>query len=118
MVNLTEEMKNMLKNQLPFLATTGKDGKPQVGPKGSLHVLDDSHLIYFEHTFRQAYNRGAQQGFRFEGTAHIHEADDFANQILDKTNIFDRFPRAGVVVIDVERIYKLDNTLEAGIQIA
>ncbi|NLT80831.1 MAG: pyridoxamine 5'-phosphate oxidase family protein, partial [Lactobacillus paracasei subsp. paracasei] len=51
-------------------------------------------------------------------TAHIHEADDFANQILDKTNIFDRFPRAGVVVIDVERIYKLDNTLEAGIQIA
>ncbi|MBE7901246.1 pyridoxamine 5'-phosphate oxidase family protein, partial [Paenibacillus polymyxa] len=107
-------------------------GKPQVGHKGSLHVLDDSHLIYFEHTFRQAYNnlsnnhlaavavadRGAQKGFRFEGTAHIHEADDFANQILDKTNIFDRFPRAGVVVIDVERIYKLDNTLEAGIQIA
>nr|SPO49430.1 hypothetical protein PLAC02_P24 [Ligilactobacillus acidipiscis] len=40
MVNLTEEMKNMLKNQLPFLATTGKDGKPQVGPKGSLHVLE------------------------------------------------------------------------------
>ena len=132
MVNLTEEMKNMLKSQLTFLATTGIDGKPQVGPKGSLHVLDDSHLIYFEHTFRQAYDnlssnhlvavavadRGAQKGFRFEGTAHIHEADDFANQILDKTNIFDRFPRAGVVVIDVERIYKLDNTLEAGIQIA
>ncbi len=43
---------------------------------------------------------------------------DFANHILDKTNIFDRFPRTGVVVIDVERIYKLDNTLEAGIQIA
>lgn len=90
MVNLTEEMKNMLKSQLPFLATTGIDGKPQVGPKGSLHVLDDSHLIYFEHTFRQAYDnlssnhlaavavadRGAQQGFRFEGTAHIHETDD------------------------------------------
>jgi len=34
MVNLTEEMKNMLKSQLPFLATTGIDGKPQVGPKG------------------------------------------------------------------------------------
>ena len=45
MVNLTEEMKNMLKNQLPFLATTGKDGKPQVGPKGSLHVLGRPIII-------------------------------------------------------------------------
>ena len=59
-----------------------------------------------------------KRDFALRERAHIHEADDFANQILDKTNIFDRFPRAGVVVIDVERIYKLDNTLEAGIQIA
>ncbi|MBO3092767.1 pyridoxamine 5'-phosphate oxidase family protein [Schleiferilactobacillus harbinensis] len=132
MATLTTEMKEMLKNQLPFLATTSADGKPQVGPKGSLHVLDDSHLIYFEHTFRHAYtnlrhnqqaavavaDRAAQKGFRFEGTAHIHENDDYANQVLGKTKIFDRFPRAGVVVIDVERIFKLDNTLEAGTQLA
>lgn len=132
MTELTSEMKDMLKNQLPYLATSGADSKPQVGPKGSLHVLDDSHLIYFEHTFRHAYtnlkanpqaavavaDRVAQKGFRFEGTAHIHENDDYANEILGKTKIFDQFPRAGVVVIDVEQIFKLDNTLEAGTQLA
>lgn len=132
MADLTEDMKNMLGTQLSFLATTGVDGKPQVGPKGSLHVYDDSHLIYFEHTFRQAFDnltnnhmaavavvdRDAQKGFRFEGTAHIHEGDDLANDILGKTKIFERFPRAAVVIIDIERIYKLDNTLEAGVQLA
>ncbi|EHN59794.1 pyridoxamine 5'-phosphate oxidase family protein [Oenococcus kitaharae] len=132
MAILTEAMKEMVKNQFCFLATADAQGNPQVGPKGSMHVLDDSHLIYFEHTFRQAFDnltlngraavavadRPAQKGFRFEGTAHIHEGDDYANSILSKTKIFERFPRAAVVVIDVERIYKLDNTLEAGIQIA
>ncbi|TJY08652.1 pyridoxamine 5'-phosphate oxidase family protein, partial [Lentilactobacillus buchneri] len=30
----------------------------------------------------------------------------------------ERFPRAAVVIIDVEHIFKLDNTLEAGTQIS
>ncbi|MFT8744090.1 MAG: pyridoxamine 5'-phosphate oxidase family protein, partial [Lentilactobacillus hilgardii] len=30
----------------------------------------------------------------------------------------DRFPRAAVVVIDVEHIYKLDNNLDAGTRLA
>lgn len=128
MVKLTEEMKKMLASQLPFLATADKQGNPQVGPKGSLHVLDDDHLIYFEHTFRQAYenlaengraavavaDRPAQKGFRFEGLAHIHDSDDYATKILGQTKIFERFPRAAVVVIDIKHIYKLDNNLEAG----
>ncbi|GAF41899.1 hypothetical protein JCM14202_3870 [Agrilactobacillus composti DSM 18527 = JCM 14202] len=131
MKKLTDEMKEMIQTQLPFLATTSASGLPQVGPKGSIHVLDDEHLIYFEHTFRHAYenltnnqhaavavaDRPNQKGFRFEGTAHIHEKDDYANEILGKTKIFDRFPRAAVVVIDIERIFRLDNNLEAGTEI-
>ncbi|CAM3121043.1 pyridoxamine 5'-phosphate oxidase family protein [Leuconostoc rapi] len=131
MAKLSQTMKDMIDNQFPFLATTSSDGSPQVGPKGSLHVLDDSHLIYYEHTFRHAYenlmasnlaavavvDRKAEKGFRFEGHAHIHENDEYATDILSKTKIFERFPRAAVVVIDVERIYKLDNTLDAGMRI-
>ncbi|WP_220739727.1 pyridoxamine 5'-phosphate oxidase family protein [Leuconostoc miyukkimchii] len=132
MAILSPFMQNMVNEQFPFLATTNSDGSPQVGPKGSLHVLDDSHLIYYEHTFRHAYenlltnhlaavavvDRKAEKGFRFEGRAHIHENDSYATEILEKTNIYERFPRAAVVVIDVERIYKLDNTLDAGIRLA
>ncbi|MGB4823643.1 MAG: pyridoxamine 5'-phosphate oxidase family protein [Leuconostoc mesenteroides] len=132
MALLSEEMKKMIDQQLPFLATTGGDGSPQVGPKGSTRVYDDEHLIYYEHTFKQAYanlqqngyaavavvDSNVEKGFRFEGTAAIHEDDDFANDILAKTSIFDRFPRAAVVLIRIDRIYKLDNTLEAGDRIA
>lgn len=95
-------------------------------------MYDDEHLIYYEHTFKQAYanlqqngyaaiavvDSNVEKGFRFEGTAVIHEDDDFATDILDKTSIFDRFPRAAVVLISIDRIYKLDNTLEAGDRIA
>ncbi|WP_273708970.1 pyridoxamine 5'-phosphate oxidase family protein, partial [Leuconostoc mesenteroides] len=49
MALLSEEMKKMIDQQLPFLATTGGDGSPQVGPKGSTRVYDDEHLIYYEH---------------------------------------------------------------------
>ena len=132
MAILSQNMQDMINDQFPFLATTSPDGSPQVGPKGSLHVLDDSHLIYYEHTFRHAYenlltnglvavavvDRSAEKGFRFEGKAHIYENDDYASEILAKTKIYDRFPRAAVVIIDVERIYKLDNTLDAGMRLA
>lgn len=131
MAELTEEMKQMLNEQLPFLATADENGMPKVGPKGSLHVLDDTHLAYFEHTFRHAFHnltdngraavavadRSAQKGFRFEGQVHIHEDDDLAKEKLPDS-LFERFPRAAFVIIDIESIFKLDNSLEAGTQIS
>lgn len=131
MAKLTEEMKQMLSEQLPFLATADENGMPKVGPKGSLHVLDDSHLAYFEHTFRHAFHnltvnghaavavtdRPAQKGFRFEGQVHIHQDDDLAKENIP-ASLYERFPRAAYVIIDIESIFKLDNTLEAGTQIS
>lgn len=131
MQSLTEEMKTMIGEQFAFLATVDKDGYPKVGPKGSLHVLDDQHLVYYEHTFRHAYNniisngrvavavadKKAQKGFRFEGVAHLHENDEATEKLLPKP-VIERFNRGAVVIIDIQSIYKLDNTLEAGTRIA
>ena len=128
MVKLSEEMKKMIGEQLPFLSTASGFGLPQIGPKGSLHVFENDNLVYYEHTFKQAYENIKQnghvavavidkieeKGFRFEGNAEIHEGDDFARNILATTKIFERFPRAAVVLIKINHIYKLDNTLEAG----
>jgi len=33
-----------------FVATSGADGTPDIGPKGSLFVADASHLAYLEYT--------------------------------------------------------------------
>ena len=122
MAKLTEEMKQMLSEQLPFLATADENGMPKVGPKGSLHVLDDSHLAYFEHTFRHAFHNLTVNGRAAVAVADRPAQKGFQYVDLAKKNIpaslYERFPRAAYVIIDIESIFKLDNTLEAGTQIS
>lgn len=38
----------------PALATSSKDGVPDIGPKGSVFVVDKDHLAYLERTHRNA----------------------------------------------------------------
>ncbi len=47
MAKLTEEAKKLIGEAGPALvATTSRDGKPNVVPKGSVRVLDDEHIIF------------------------------------------------------------------------
>ncbi len=47
MAKLTEEVKKIIGDVHPALvATAGKDGKPNVSPKGSFRVLDDEHVAF------------------------------------------------------------------------
>jgi predicted pyridoxine 5'-phosphate oxidase superfamily flavin-nucleotide-binding protein len=47
MAKLTEEAKKAIGEIRPSLvATASKTGKPNVSAKGSLHVLDDEHLLF------------------------------------------------------------------------
>lgn len=50
MTNLDEKMKAMLAVQLPVQATTGEDGLPDIGPKRSLRVYNDTTLFYNDNT--------------------------------------------------------------------
>ena len=47
MAKLTEEAKKIISElRLALIATAGKDGKPNVSPKGSFRVLDDEHVAF------------------------------------------------------------------------
>ena len=49
MAKLSEEAKKIIAEIHPaFVATAGKDGKPNVSPIGSFRVLDDEHVIFAE----------------------------------------------------------------------
>lgn len=114
---LTDEQQQFFNDSMAFLSTSDTTGHPQLGPKGSLHVLDANHLIYFEYTFDHAYaNVKANDhvaaaawdvknhlAFRVNGTAHLHEDDDFAKKALEGSKL----DHAAVVVIDVEQIFAL-----------
>lgn len=129
MAQLTQDMKDMLTAQLAFLATTDGDNNPQLGPKGTMRLLDDSHLIYNEHTGKQAWqnvhvnpkvavavvDHDKFKGYRFEGTAEIHQDDEIfaaAQKFASDTGYLPQ-PVAAIVVA-VERIYLLDAGKHSG----
>lgn len=128
MATLTPEMKDMIASQLNFLATADEHGNPQVGPKGTMRVFDDAHLIYNEETGRHAWHnlqasgkvavatvdRPHLKGFRFEGTVEFHHDD----QIFEDAQAWaaERHlpPAISAVVITVHRIVRLDAGPNAG----
>lgn len=111
---LNTAQQDFFQNHLAFLATVGKDGKPQVGPKQSMKVLDDRHLLYLEKTKMQAYqnikngskvavvvaDKPNHTNVRIIGTAQIHENDDYAQKINGSRDQKNPYP----VVIEIEEI--------------
>lgn len=89
-VHITEHMTQVLDEQLAFIATSGPEGVPNLGPKGSIGVFDDATLIYDETTGGQTLTNirnGStvvvavvdpewKNGYRFTGTAQVLESGD------------------------------------------
>lgn len=113
---LTQKQKDFFKDHLAYLSTVDADGNPQVGPKASMKVLDDSHLQYLEKTKAHAYNNlkngskaavvvadvPTHTNVRVIGTATIHEGDDYAKKVLEGTDT----PNAYVVDIAIDEIHE------------
>ena len=123
----------MLASQLSFLSTTDGQNNPQVGPKGTMRVLDDAHLLYDEHTGKQAWSnvrtnqkvavavvdRSKFKGYRFEGTAEVHQGDDIFAAAQKYAADSGHLPQPiAAVVVNIERIYTLDAGPHAGDLIA
>jgi len=88
MTILTEDMKRVVREQrLCFYATVCEDGSPNLSPKGTTYVLDDSHLFFANIRSPETVaniRRGSvvevnvvdpfvRKGYRFKGPAVVHE---------------------------------------------
>lgn len=86
LATLTDEMKDMVNRlRLCYVATVTPDNMPNLSPKGSLKVLDDSHLVFADIASPQTMaNLRAnpnieinvvdpilRRGYRFKGQAEI-----------------------------------------------
>ena len=91
MAKISEEAKKIISEVHPaMVATTGKDGKPNVSPRGSFRTFDDEHVIFTDggrlHTLANlrenpkisaiVYNAETRQGCRLWGTAEIIESGE------------------------------------------
>lgn len=125
MAKLTNEMKELMAKQLAYIATVGSDGRPNIGPKRTMRIYDDSTLIYNENTGKKtmqnlqdngkasvAYVDWAKlDGYRFIGKAEVltegkifEEATEYAKG---------KAPKAAVL-IHIEEIETLKSGPTAG----
>lgn len=51
MIKLTDEMKDMIAAQVGIVATVREDGVPNVGPKRSSRLYDETTIIFNENTY-------------------------------------------------------------------
>lgn len=119
MAILTEEMKHMVATlRLCYVATVTPDGKPNLSPKGSLKVLDDSHLAFADimspvtmrnllanpHIEINMVDPFIRRGYRFKGRCEVcREGEVFdlvANELWEREGR--QYPVNAVVKVTVE----------------
>ena len=118
---LTPDMRAVIQSaHLCFAATVTPDGRPNVSPKGTIRVWDDTHLFFLDiaspgtrANLAQApwleinvVDQLSRRGYRFGGTAALHFPDsavyaDAVRRVYGATLPAD--PPAAVVLLAVER---------------
>ncbi|MFC2020791.1 pyridoxamine 5'-phosphate oxidase family protein [Chloroflexota bacterium] len=96
MAKLSEEAKKIIDEVHPgFIATTDKDGKPNVSPKGSFRVLDDEHVAFNDVSSPRTianlkdnpqlsaivFDPATRKGCRIWGTAEILDSGELFDSI-------------------------------------
>ena len=97
MIIITEEIKNFVNFQkLGYVATVSNDNTPNLSPKGTIIVLDESHLVFadiqspktienLEHNPSIEINvvdPFSRRGYRFKGIAEIISSGDKFDKII------------------------------------
>lgn len=132
MVTLTQEMKNLFAKDLAYVATVDHDGNPDIGPKMSMQVMDDSHLMYYERTagqtLRNLEDNGklvvvivdypTKTGYRFHGPVTLHKDDEIHAAAIAYADEHGLKHPAVVPVMEITRIDNLAPGATAGKPIA
>ncbi|GAA2045372.1 pyridoxamine 5'-phosphate oxidase family protein [Yaniella flava] len=117
-VEITDHMAKVLDEQLAFIATSSSDGAPNIGPKGSIGVLDDTALIYDETTGGQTLqniqdgspvtiavvDRAWKNGYRFTGRAELLDAGDIFTTRVAARNDRGKAPQICSVLVHVDTV--------------
>jgi uncharacterized protein len=124
MAILTDEMQRLiLEQRLGFIATVCPDGTPNLSPKGTTTVFDDDHLVFADiaspNTVANLRHNPAieisvvdpfvRKGYRFKGTAAVHEADETYRRGLEvlRERAYNTDMVKHIVLVTVERALPL-----------
>jgi len=128
MAKMTPEMMDLVKSQQCFIATADNSGRPNIGPKRSTRVLDESTLIFNEGTGGRTYenilanpyvavgvvDREKLIGYRFVGRAEAIKAGELYDQAAQASQKMGMPAPKAVVTVAIEEIYDLKPGPTAG----
>jgi hypothetical protein len=123
MTEFDDEIRNFVNFQkLGYVATISSDGSPNLSPKGTIVILDDSRLVFANIRSPQTVENltknpsieinvidpFSRMGYRFKGIANIlSDGDDF-KKILDyfeKKGIKSKI--SDIIIVDVKSFSKI-----------
>ena len=121
MARLTTEMKTIFEKQLAVIATASKDGTPNVGPKGSMHVVDDETIAYAEGTNEKtlknlqentkvavlAVDRDKGEGYQVKGTAELLTSGSLFEKVAKRQEERKKPLPKLVIKIKIEETYSV-----------
>lgn len=123
-VILTDDMRAVVQAaHLCFAATVSPDGRPNLSPKGTIRVWDDTHLFFLDIASPgtranlqhspwielNVVDQLSRRGYRFLGQAVLHVADTVYTQATQRvfTEEGHTYEVAAVILISVERALPL-----------
>ena len=123
MAEFDDEIRNFVNFQkLGYVATVSSDGAPNLSPKGTIVILDDSRLVFANIRSPQTVENliknpsieinvidpFSRMGYRFKGMANILSDGDSFKKILDyfeKKGIKSKI--SDIIVVDVKSFSKV-----------
>ncbi len=134
MIRIPTHVQEFLPGKLAWVATVSHDGEPNVTPKGSLRLLDESHVLFadlFSLKTRQnlkespkiavtVVDAATAKGYQLKGTAEVLSSGELFDETYKAMKAVpkDLPPVRHVVRITVESVFDQSVGAEAGKQIA
>ena len=133
-VKIPAEVQPFLTGKEGWVATSSKDGLPNLSIKGSLRMLDDEHLVFADINSKKTrrnleenprvavmvYDAGARKGYMIRGTCELLASGPFYDQIVEgiKKTAPQLPPAKYVVRVTVESVWDQSAGPNGGRQIA
>jgi uncharacterized protein len=128
MVKLTDEIKESLAvMKIVFLATSSKDGIPNVVPIGAFKLLDDERLLISDQFFLKTLANlkenpkaaisywGEKGGYQIKGTVTIHTNDNvFSEDVAWMKELRPTLTPKSAVIMKISDVFQVKAGADAG----
>ena len=134
MTKIPQEIQDFIRGKMAWVATASSDGVPNTTPKGSVHVIDDEHLVFADLFSRKTrenlkanpkvavtvVDEKSYKGYQLKGSAELLTAGPVFDQVAEELKKAPmKLPPVNYVVkITVQAIFDQSVGPDAGKQIA